>query len=142
LEQGVAHGIAVEGLVAAENKGGYEVQLGSVRAFCPGSQIDRRRVAGAQYVGQRFRFRITKLDPRGRDVVVSRRQLLEEEAAAQAASTWAELREGAVVTGTVSSIRDFGAFVDLGGVEGLIHVSELGHERVSNPADVLQTGQR
>jgi small subunit ribosomal protein S1 len=142
LEQAFANGIPVEGLVSGENKGGYDVQLGSVRAFCPGSQIDRRRGEGAQYVGQRFRFRITKLDPSGRNVVVSRRQLLEEEAAAKAASTWAGLREGAVVSGTVSSIRDFGAFVDLGGVEGLIHVSELGHERVSNPADVVQTGQR
>jgi small subunit ribosomal protein S1 len=142
LEQAFENGIPVEGLVSGENKGGYDVQLGSVRAFCPGSQIDRRRVEGTQYVGQRLRFRITKLDPNGRNVVVSRRQLLEEEAAAQAATTWATLREGAVVTGTVSSIREFGAFVDLGGVEGLIHVSELGHERVANPADVLQTGQR
>src|SRR5436190_4582406 len=142
LEQAFAHGIAIEGLVSGENKGGYDVQLGSVRAFCPGSQIDRRRVEGTQYVGQRFRFRITKLDANGRNVVVSRRQLLEEEAAAQATTTWATLREGAVVTGTVTSLREFGAFVDLGGVEGLIHVSELGHQRVSNPADVLQPGQR
>jgi len=142
LEQAFENGIPVEGLVSGENKGGYDVQLGSVRAFCPGSQIDRRRVEGAQYVGQRFRFRITKLDPSGRNVVVSRRQLLEEEAAEQAATTLATLREGAVVSGTVSSLREFGAFVDLGGIEGLIHVSELGHERVSNPADVVQVGQR
>src|SRR6266446_4372962 len=84
LEQAFAHGIAIEGLVTGENKGGYDVQIGSVRAFCPGSQIDRRRSPGAQYVGQRFRFRITKLGPNGRNVVVSRRQLQEEEAAEQA----------------------------------------------------------
>jgi small subunit ribosomal protein S1 len=142
LEQAFANGIPVEGLVTGENKGGFDVQLGSVRAFCPGSQIDRRRTEGAQYVGQRLRFRITKLDPRGRNVVVSRRQLLEEEAAARAETTWAGLREGAVVSGTVTSLRDFGAFVDLGGIEGLIHVSELGHARVANAADVLQVGQR
>ncbi|HLY38617.1 MAG TPA: S1 RNA-binding domain-containing protein [Candidatus Binatia bacterium] len=142
LEQAFANGIPVEGLVAGQNKGGFDVQLGNVRAFCPASQIDRRRGEAAQYVGQRFRFRITKLDPSGRNIVVSRRQLLEEEAAAQAATTMAALREGAIVSGTVTSLRDFGAFVDLGGIEGLIHVSELGHVRVASPADVLQVGQR
>jgi small subunit ribosomal protein S1 len=142
LEQAFANGIPVEGLVAGENKGGFDVQLGSVRAFCPASQIDRRRGEAAGYVGQRLRFRITKLDPNGRNVVVSRRQLLEEEAQAQAATTMATLREGAIVSGTVTSLRDFGAFVDLGGIDGLIHVSELGHARVGNPADVLQVGQR
>jgi small subunit ribosomal protein S1 len=142
LEQAFAHRIAIEGLVSGENKGGYDVQIGSVRAFCPGSQIDRRRTEGAQYVGQRFRFRITKLDAGGRNVVVSRRELLEEEAAAQAATLWSELRVGATVAGTVISLRDFGAFVDLGGVDGLIHVSELGHGRASHPSDVLEVGQR
>src|SRR5947208_4387272 len=142
LEQAFAHGIAIEGLVTGENKGGYDVQIGSVRAFCPGSQIDRRRIEGAQYVGRRFRFRITKLEAGGRNVVVSRRQLLEEEAAEQAAAVWAELRVGALVAGTVTSLRDFGAFVDLGGVDGLIHVSELGYGRASHPSDVLQVGQR
>src|SRR5213080_4171773 len=141
LEQAFAHGIAIEGLVTGENKGGYDVQIGSVRAFCPGSQIDRRRVEGARYVGERLRFRITKLEGSGRNVVVSRRQLLEEEAAEQAAARWAELRVGAVVAGTVTSLRDFGAFVDLGGVDGLIHVSELGYGRASHPSDVLQIGQ-
>src|SRR5438046_4788199 len=142
LEQAFANGIPVEGLVSGENKGGYDVQIGSVRAFCPGSQIDRRRSPGAQYVGQRFRFRITKLEAGGRNVVVSRRQLLEEEASQQARVVWAELRVGAVVAGTVTSLRDFGAFVDLGGVDGLIHVSELGYGRASHPSDVLQVGQR
>lgn len=142
LEQAFAHGIAIEGLVSGENKGGYDVQIGSVRAFCPGSQIDRRRTEGAQYVGQRLHFRITKLDAGGRNVVVSRRQLLEEEAAARASTVWAGLREGAVVAGTVTALRDFGAFVDLGGVEGLIHVSELGHARAGHPSEVLAVGQR
>jgi small subunit ribosomal protein S1 len=142
LAQAYAHRIAIEGVVTGENKGGYEVQIGGVRAFCPGSQIDRRRTEGAQYVGQRLRFRITKLDAGGRNVVVSRRELLEEEAAARAASVWAELRVGAVVSGTVSSLRDFGAFVDLGGVEGLVHVSELGHGHASHPSEVLAVGQR
>jgi small subunit ribosomal protein S1 len=142
LEQAFANGIPVEGLVTGENKGGFDVQLGTVRAFCPASQMDRRRGDAAQYLGQRFRFRITKLEARGRNIVVSRRDLLEEEAAARAATVWAELREGAVVAGTVTSLREFGAFVDIGGLEGMIHVSELGHARVANPADVLAVGQR
>lgn len=141
LEQAFAAGIPVEGLVTGENKGGFDVQIGTVRAFCPASQIDRRRGEASSYVGQRFQFRITKLEG-GRNVVVSRRQLLEEEAEARRAVTMAELREGAVVTGTVTSVRDFGAFVDIGGVDGLIHVSELGHTRVENAAEVLQVGQR
>jgi small subunit ribosomal protein S1 len=142
LEQAFTHGIAVEGVVTGENKGGYDVQIGSARAFCPGSQIDRRRTEGAQYVGQRLRFRITKLEAGGRNLVVSRRQLLEQEAAEQAAALWAKLEVGAVVTGTVTSLRDFGAFVDLGGIDGLIHVSEIGHGRASHPSEVLQVGQQ
>jgi small subunit ribosomal protein S1 len=142
LEQAFANGIPVEGVVTGEIKGGYEVQIGSVRAFCPGSQIDRRRVEGRIYVGERLRFRITKLEAGGRNLVVSRRQLLDEEADAQAAATWERLHEGAVVTGTVTSLRDFGAFVDLGGIEGLVHVSQISHGRVTDPADVLQVGQR
>src|SRR6266446_6684916 len=140
LEQAFAHGIAIEGLVTGENKGGYDVQIGSVRAFCPGSQIDRRRVEVAQYVGQRLRFRITKLEAGGRNGRRSRRQALGGGAPERAAAVWAELRVGAVVAGTVTSLRDFGAFVDLGGVEGLIHVSELGHGRAPHPSDVLQVG--
>jgi small subunit ribosomal protein S1 len=142
LAQAFANGIPVEGVVTGEIKGGYEVQIGSVRAFCPGSQIDRRRVEGRTYIGERLRYRITKLEAGGRNLVVSRRQLLDAEADAQAAATWEQLHEGAVVTGTVSSLREFGAFVDLGGVEGLIHVSQISHGRVTDPAHVLQVGQR
>ena len=144
LEQALAHRIPVEGLVSGENKGGFEVQVGAIRAFCPGSHIDRRRgerpPAGA-YIGQRLRFLVTRIDAGGRNVVLSRRELLEEEVAAEAARTWERLHVGAVVQGTVTSIRDFGAFVDLGGVEGLIHISELGHGHVRHPSDVLVLGQ-
>jgi small subunit ribosomal protein S1 len=142
LEQAHAHGIAVEGLVTGQNKGGYEVQIGGLRAFCPASQIDVRRGDPDAYVGQRFRFRITKIESHGRNVVVSRRDVLEAEAAELAAVTWERLRVGAVVAGTVVSLRDFGAFVDLGGVEGLIHLSELGYARPEHPSEVLQVGQR
>jgi small subunit ribosomal protein S1 len=141
LEQAMAHRIPVEGVVTGENKGGFDVQIGSVHAFCPTSQIDRRRGESAQYIGQRLRFRVTKIDGGGRNVVVSRRELLEEEAAVLAEQTWERLHVGAVLQGTVTSVRDFGAFVDLGGVEGLIHVSEMGHGRVGHPSEVLKVGQ-
>lgn len=141
LEQALAHGIAVEGVVTGENKGGFEIQLGAVRAFCPGSQIDRRRGEGGAYVGQRLRFRVIKIENGGRNIVVSRRVLLEEDAAKQAAQTWERIQVGAVLHGRVSSVRDFGAFVDLGEVDGLLHVSELGYGRVTHPSNVLQAGQ-
>lgn len=141
LEQALAHRIAVEGVVTAEVKGGYEVQVAGIRAFCPGSQIDRRRVEGVSYVGQRLRFLVTRIEASGRNVVVSRRELLEDEVAQAAARTWERLEIGSVLEGRVSSVREFGAFVDLGGVDGLIHVSEIGHGRVANAADALQVGQ-
>jgi small subunit ribosomal protein S1 len=141
LEQAFAHGLAVEGLVSGENKGGFDVQIGTVRAFCPFSQMDRRRAEPATYIGQRLRFRVTKIDAGGRNIVVSRRALLDDEAAEQAAQTWERIHVDAVLQGRVSSVQDFGAFVDLGEVEGLIHVSELGHARVSHPSDVLSPGQ-
>ena len=141
LEQARAHGLAVEGLVTGQNKGGFDVQVAGVRAFCPASQIDLRRADPAQYVGQRLRFRVTQISGGGRNVVISRRELLEEEAAAQAAATWERLQVGAVVRGRVTSLRDFGAFVDLGGVEGLIHVTELGYGRTQHPSEVVQVGQ-
>lgn len=144
LERAMELAVPVEGVVTGENKGGFDVQIGNTRAFCPGSQIDRRRgerVPGAAYIGQRLRFRVTKIDNGGRNVVVSRRDLLEEEAQEQAARTWATLEVGAVVSGKVASLQDFGAFVDLGGVEGLIHVSQLGYGRIKHPRDVLQVGQ-
>lgn len=141
LEQALAHGIAVEGVVTGQNKGGFDVQVIGQRAFCPASQIDLRRRDAAEYVGQRLRFRVTKIESGGRNIVVSRRHLLEEEAAVQAQATWQRLQVGVTVTGTVSSIRDFGAFVDLGGVEGLIHVSELGYGRAQHPSEVLKVGE-
>src|SRR5437667_159232 len=132
-ERRVAAGDVVRGRVIA---------VGATAAFVAVGGKAEATIEGAQYVGQRLRFRITKLEAGGRNVVVSRRQLLEEEAAQQARVVWAELRVGAVVAGTVTSLRDFGAFVDLGGVDGLIHVSELGYGRASHPSDVLQVGQR
>jgi small subunit ribosomal protein S1 len=144
LERAMEHGIAVEGVVTGENKGGFDVQICGVRAFCPGSQIDLRRGGrrmATEYVGQRLRFTVTRIEAGGRNVVVSRRRLLEEEAEKLAAETWKRLEVGAVVSGTVTSLQNFGAFVDIGGVEGLIHVTELGYGRVGHPSEVLSEGQ-
>ncbi|HYC55059.1 MAG TPA: S1 RNA-binding domain-containing protein [Candidatus Binatia bacterium] len=145
LEQAYQHQVPIEGLVTTEVKGGFEVQIGAARAFCPGSQIDRPRsgdrIPASDYIGKRFAFRVTKIEQGGRNIVVSRRDLLEEEAAAAAAKTWESIRAGAVLTGKVSSLRDFGAFVDLGGVEGLIHVSEMSYARVEKPSELLSVGQ-
>ena len=145
LEQAHAHQIPVEGLVTATNKGGFEVQVAGTRGFCPISQMDARFVEDPErFVGLKLQFRITKLETgRGRpNVVLSRRALLEEEAAALAAELRTRLAVGAVLPGEVTRVTDYGAFVDLGGLEGLLHVSELGHARVGHPSEVLSPGQR
>src|SRR5438477_10675306 len=132
--------IPVEGLVTGVNKGGLEVDLGGMRAFVPTSQIDVRFVEDpAQFVGQRLKFRVTEL--RGGNAILSRRALVEEERAVQAAEVRKGLSVGAQVEGTVTSVRDFGAFVDIGGLEGLVHVSELSHQRVAHAQDVVKVGQ-
>lgn len=145
LEQALQHRIPIEGVVTGENKGGFDVQIGASRAFCPFSQIDLRRgperAPSAQYIGQRLRFYVTKIEAGGRNIVVSRRDLLQEESAAEAARTWESLQVGLVLDGTVTSVRDFGAFVALGGVEGLIHISEMGYGRIQHPSEVLSAGQ-
>src|SRR5262249_26217207 len=122
LTEAHAHGLPIEGLVTALNKGGFEVQIGGARAFCPISQIDDRFVEdGNAYVGKRLTFRITRMDQSGgRDnIVLSRRALLEEEQAVRAGDTRTRLAVGAVFKGKVVSLKKYGAFVDIGGVQGM-----------------------
>jgi small subunit ribosomal protein S1 len=141
LAEARASGIPVEGLVAAHNKGGLEVDLGGLRGFCPSSQIDLHFVESpAALIGQRLSFRV--IEVKERDIVLSRRALLEAEAAKKAQVLRESLAVGSQLDGTVTSVRDYGAFVDLGGLEGLLHVSELGYGRVNHPKDVLQVGQK
>ena len=144
LAEAAASGLPVEGLVTGVNKGGVEVTVGGVRAFCPVSQLELRPVADpAVYVGQKLLFRVTRFedDRRGPNVVVSRRALLEDEMRARAVDTRAKLVPGAVLSGTVTALKDFGAFVDVGGIEGLLPASEIGFQRGTKPSDVLAIGQ-
>jgi small subunit ribosomal protein S1 len=135
-------GLPVEGKVQRAVKGGYEVRVGRQRAFCPVSHIDLvRNTEPAQHEGRVYRFRIIESKDDGRNVVLSRRVLLEEQQRADADDVRRSLVEGAVLTGRVVSVRDFGAFVDLGsGVQGLLHVSEMSWSRVADPAQVVQPG--
>jgi small subunit ribosomal protein S1 len=145
LAQAAQLGLSVEGTVTAVNKGGVEVMVAGVRGFCPISQLELRHVADAsEYVGRKFQFRVTRyeVDRRGANLVVSRRALLEDEARTRAERVRAKLTVGAVLPGVVAGIKEFGAFVDLGGVEGMLHVSELGFSRNQRPSEVLAVGQQ
>src|SRR5215475_13988385 len=133
-------GIPVEGVVTEVVKGGVAVDVAGVRGFVPASQLDVRFVDDlATYVGQRLTFRITRYEPR--NLVLSRRAVLEEDNARRAAETRKRLEPGAVVRGKVVGFKPFGAFVDIGGLEGMLHVSELGFQRVDKPEDVVSLGQ-
>src|SRR2546427_46426 len=141
VQQALDSKIPIEGLVTGQNKGGLEVDLGGVRGFGPASQVGLPFVEDqSQFVGQRLKFRVTQI--RGGNAILSRRALLEEERAAQAVELRKRLEVGAQIEGTVTSVRDFGAFIDLGGLEGLVHVSELSHMRVAHAQDVVKPGQR
>jgi small subunit ribosomal protein S1 len=144
LAEAVATGLPVEGVITGVNKGGLEVDVGGVRAFCPLSQLELRPVDDpADYVGRRLSFRVTRHeeDRRGTNVVLSRRALLEEEARGRAAETRGKVVVGAVLPGVVTALKDFGAFVDVGGIEGLLPASEISFDRGVRPADVLTVGQ-
>jgi len=140
LAQAAELGIPVEGLVTEVIKGGLSVDVAGVRGFCPASQIDNRFVENlAPFVGQKLTFKITRYEPR--NLVLSRRALLEEAAEKIAVETRKKLVPGVVLRGKVVGFKPFGAFVDIGGLEGMLHISELGHTRVDKPEDVLQMGQ-
>src|SRR5437016_11365577 len=141
LEDAFHTGLPVEGKVERAVKGGYEVRIARQRAFCPFSQIDIVRTEAAAHEGRVYQFRIIEYKEGGRNLVVSRRALLEEEQRATAAEVRRSIVAGAVITGRVVSVREFGAFVDLGGgVQGLLHVSEMGWSRVSDTSHVVKPG--
>jgi small subunit ribosomal protein S1 len=142
LEKAFADKEAVLGTVTGLVKGGLTVDIGT-RAFMPASRSGARDAAElARLLGQQLRVRIIKLDVADEDVVVDRRVLAEEEALAGKQRRYGELREGEIVQGTVRSLAEYGAFVDLGGIDGLLHVSDVAWSRVINPASVLSVGQQ
>ncbi|WP_224963392.1 30S ribosomal protein S1 [Geomonas subterranea] len=142
LEEAYAAGIPVQGVVEKEVKGGFEVKVAGSRAFCPFSQIALRRVEDtAALLGKQMSFKITEYSERGRNIVISHRALLEEEQQQQKDALKETLKVGDRVTGTVTSLRDFGAFVSIGAVEGLLPVSEVAWARVNHVSEVLSAGQ-
>ena len=142
IERAFDAGLPVEGTVSGVVKGGYEVRVGHSRAFCPHSQIDIHRTADPEaHVGQVYTFRIVEYREGGKNIVLSRRALLEAEQEARAAEVRQSIVPGAVIKGRVVAVREFGAFVDLGaGIQGLLHVSELGWSRVTDVSNVLSPG--
>ena len=143
LEDAFRAGVPVEGKVERAVKGGFEVRVGGLRAFCPISQMDTPRTPEpAAHEGRVYTFRILEYAEGGRNLVLSRRAVIEAEQQARAASVRASLQPGAVVTGKVASVRDFGAFIDLGaGVQGLLHISEMAWSRVSDASQLLRPGE-
>ncbi len=140
LEAAFAEKQNIAGIVAEQVKGGFRVDIG-VRAFMPASRSGVREMADmAGLVGQEIQCRITKLDVEKEDVVVDRRVVLEEEQNKRRHEIFSDLKEGAVVRGTVRSLMDFGAFLDLGGVDGLLHVADMAFTRVSKASDVVKAG--
>jgi small subunit ribosomal protein S1 len=144
LENAFDAGLAVEGKVENINKGGYEVRIARERAFCPLSQIDILRTADpAAHLGKTYTFRIIEYKDGGKSIVVSRRKRLEEEQQASADAVRKSIVPGAVLPGRVVSVRDFGAFVDLGGgIQGLLHVSDMSWSRASAPGAVVAAGDQ
>lgn len=141
LEKALESGEPVHGLVTGKVKGGFSVQVNGVRAFLPGSQVDTRGPDAARVEGQSLDFKVIKLDRKRDNVVLSRRALMEA-SLGQARQKLAEtLNEGDVVTGVVKNITDYGAFVDLGGLDGLLHITDIAWRRVRHPSEALTPGQ-
>ncbi len=135
------NGEPIEGKVAKIIPGGYEINIAGVRCFCPHSQINIRAVKSPEeMVGQTLPFKVLELDPNTSNVVLSRRALLEEALNAKLEETRKKLVVGETITGTVADIQNFGAFIDLGGIQGLVHVSQLAYQQVARVEDVLSVG--
>ncbi len=135
-------GGTVEGKIVAKVRGGLSVDIG-VLAFLPGSQVDLRPVRNLdRFIGQVFTFKVLKYNRRRNNVVLSRRVVLEEERARAKEAILSSLQEGMIVSGVVKNITDYGAFVDLGGVDGLLHITDMSWGRIKHPSEVVQVGQK
>ena len=141
LERAHQEGRNVEGAILARVKGGWTVDLGGAQAFLPGSQIDIRPIRDTKsLIDQSQEFQILKIDRHRNNIVVSRRAVLEESRAVERNKMLENLEEGQIVEGIVKNITEYGAFVDLGGIDGLLHVTQLSWRRINDPAELLETG--
>nr|WP_198952921.1 MULTISPECIES: 30S ribosomal protein S1 [Alcaligenaceae] len=142
LEQALENGELVTGTITGKVKGGLTVMTNGIRAFLPGSLVDLRPVKDTTpYEGKTLEFKVIKLDRKRNNVVLSRRQVLEASMGEERQKLLETLHEGAVVKGVVKNITDYGAFVDLGGIDGLLHITDMAWRRVRHPSEVLQVGQ-
>jgi small subunit ribosomal protein S1 len=142
LEKALENGELVSGTITGKVKGGLTVMTNGIRAFLPGSLVDTRPVKDTSpYEGKTLEFKVIKLDRKRNNVVVSRRAVVEASMGEERARLLETLKEGAIVRGTVKNITDYGAFVDLGGIDGLLHITDLAWRRVRHPTEVVQVGQ-
>jgi small subunit ribosomal protein S1 len=141
LEQAFTNAEIVTGVITGRVKGGFTVEIENVRAFLPGSLVDVRPVRDTSYLeGKPLEFKVIKLDQKRNNVVVSRRAVVEQEFSAERNALMDNLQEGAVVRGTVKNLTDYGAFVDLGGIDGLLHITDMAWKRVKHPSEVVKVG--
>ncbi len=141
LEEAFKNSDPVMGLIDGKVKGGFTVQLGGIRAFLPGSLVDVRPVRETNHLeGKELQFKVIKLDQKRNNVVVSRRAVIESENSTERESVLATLQEGQEVKGIVKNLTDYGAFVDLGGVDGLLHITDMAWKRVKHPSEIVNVG--
>jgi small subunit ribosomal protein S1 len=141
LDDALANGTIIKGVVSGKVKGGLTVMVNGIRAFLPGSLVDLRPVKDtSHFENKELEFKVIKLDRKRNNVVVSRRAVMEETAGVERQQLLETLKEGAIVKGVVKNITDYGAFVDLGGIDGLLHITDLAWRRVKHPTEVLSVG--
>ncbi len=141
LEKAMEANETVTGVMTGKVKGGYTVEINGIRAFLPGSLVDVRPVRDAAHLeGKQLEFKVVKLDRRRNNVVVSRRAVVESETSAERQALLENLQEGQVVKGIVKNLTDYGAFIDLGGIDGLLHITDMAWRRVRNPSEIVSVG--
>ncbi|MDH5584750.1 MAG: 30S ribosomal protein S1 [Gammaproteobacteria bacterium] len=142
LEKAYEEGAIVQGVINGRVKGGFTVEIDQVRAFLPGSLVDVRPVRDPGYLeGKELEFKVIKLDQRRNNVVVSRRAVVEKEFSAEREELLKDLQEGNMVKGVIKNLTDYGAFVDLGGIDGLLHITDMAWKRVKHPSEIVDVGQ-
>ena len=142
LEKIFEDGEIVTGVISGKVKGGFTVDIGPVRAFLPGSLVDTRPIRDTTHLeGKELEFKVIKLDAKRNNVVVSRRAVMEAESSADREALISQLEEGQNVSGTIKNLTDYGAFVDLGGIDGLLHITDMAWKRIKHPSEVVEVGQ-